>query len=202
MENLEKLFGSAARVKILKLFLLNTNEILEKSEVQRRTKISSSSATYELNLLEKIDLLKQRSFFKEKATRNGKIRKYRQKGYVVDSTNKLFLPLQNLLVKNSPMTSNEVVKKLSRYGKIKLIIITGIFIQDPDSRVDLLIVGDEIKEGQMSKAISIMESEIGKQIRYSIFRTDDFKYRLGIYDKLVRDILDYPHEVIYDKIGI
>ena len=100
------------------------------------------------------------------------------------------------------MTSNEVVKKLSRYGKIKLIIITGIFIQDPDSRVDLLIVGDEIKEGQMSKAISVMESEIGKQIRYSIFKTDDFKYRMGIYDKLVRDILDYPHEVIYDKIGI
>lgn len=202
MENLEKLFGSAARVKILKLFLLNTNEILEKSEIQKRTKISSANATYELNLLEKIDLLKQRSFFKEKQSKSGRIRKYRQKGYIVDMTNKLFLPLQNLLVKGSPMTPNSIIKKLSRYGKIKLIIISGIFIQDPDSRVDLLVVGDEIKEGQMSKVISVMESEIGKQIRYSIFRTDDFKYRMGIYDKLVRDILDYPHEVICDKIGI
>jgi len=202
MEILEKLFGSSARVKILKLFLLNSDEILEKEEVQKRTKITLSSATRELNMLEKIGLLKQKSFFKEKKYKSGKRKKIRVKGYHANIEHRLFIPLQSLLVKNSPMTSNTVVNKLGRHGKLKLIILSGIFIQDPDSRIDLLIVGDSLKEGSIKNSISVMESEIGKQIRYVIFETNDFKYRLGVYDRLVKDILDYPHQVILDKIGI
>lgn len=199
---LEKLFGSAARVKILKLFLMNTNEIIEKSDVEKRTKVNQSSATKELNLLEKIGLIQQRSFFKEKKYKSGKTKKIRTKGYIVDHNHKLFNSLQSLLIKNSPMTNNTIVKKVGKYGKIKLIVISGIFIQDPDSRVDLLIVGDEIREKSMKNTISVMESEIGKQIRYSIFETEDFKYRLGVYDRLIRDILDYPHDVIFDRLGL
>ena len=47
-----------------------------------------------------------------------------------------------------------------------------------------------------------MESEIGKELRYAFFDTQEFKYRMSIYDKLVRDILDYPHTVLVDKMGI
>jgi hypothetical protein len=202
METLGKLFGSTARVKVLKLFLLNTNEIIEKKDIQKRAKIAATSATKELNLLEKIGLLQQKSFFKEKKYKSGKIKKIRSRGYIVDTKHRLFNSLQSLLIKNSPMTSNTVVNKLGKHGKIKLIVVSGIFIQDPDSRVDLLVVGDSIKERTMKNTISVMESEIGKQIRYSIFETEDFKYRLGVYDRLIRDILDYPHEVIFDRIGL
>ena len=30
----------------------------------------------------------------------------------------------------------------------------------------------------------------------NLFETKEFIYRLNMYDKLVRDIIDYPHEVI------
>ncbi len=199
MEILEKLFGSGARVKILKLFLLNTEEILDRKEIERRAKVDNFETIKELNLLEKIGLLHQKSFFKQKENDTKKIRK---RGYIVDKNHRLFGPLQSLLVKNSPMTSSTIINKISRHGKIKLVIISGIFIQDQDSRVDLLIVGDEIKEKSIKNAISVLESEIGKQIRFAIFTTEDFKYRVGVYDRLIRDILDYPHEVIWDKIGI
>jgi len=202
METLEKLFGSAARVKILKLFLLNTDEIIEKKDIQNRAKVTPGSATKELNMLEKIGLLGQKSFFKEKKYQSGKIKKIRCKGYVVDKSHRLFIPLQSLLIKNSPVASSTIVDKLGKHGKIKLIVTAGIFIQDTDSRVDLLIVGDNIRQKSMKNTISVMESEIGKQIRYSIFETEDFKYRISVYDRLVRDILDYPHEVIFDKIGL
>jgi hypothetical protein len=199
METLEKLFGSSARVKILKLFLLNTDEIIEKKEVEIRAKVTGSEALKELNLLEKIGLVHQRSFFKEKENGGKKMRK---KGYIVDKNHRLFIPLQSLLIKNSPMSNGTIISRISRHGKIKLIITSGIFIQDLDSRVDLLIVGDEVKERSVKSTISVMESEIGKQIRFSIFSTDDFKYRIGVCDRLVRDILDYPHEVILDRIGL
>ena len=48
----------------------------------------------------------------------------------------------------------------------------------------------------------LIESEIGKEIAYTIFDTTDFEYRLGIHDRLVRDILDYPHMTLIDKFGL
>ena len=202
METLEKLFGGAAIVKILRLFLMNPNEIIEKADVQKRAKVTTANVNAELKMLEEVGLLKQKSFFKEKTYKNKKSKKVRQKGYIVDSEHNLFVPLQHLLVKSSPMSSTSMVEKLGKHGKVKVVIVSGIFIQDPDSRVDLLVVGDSIKEKPMKNAISVMESEIGKQIRYSIFETEDFKYRMGVYDRLVRDILDYPHKVILDKVGL
>lgn len=202
MEALEKLFGSSARVKILKFFLFNTGELFQKETLVLRTKVSSSILQKELNLLEKIGLIRKKSFFVSKETRDGRLQKVRVKGYETIIENKLFTPLQNLLVKNSPMSSNALVQRLSRHGKLKLVIGAGVFIQNPDSRVDLLIVGDEIKENTLKNTISILESEIGKQLRYTVLTVQDFKYRIGVYDRLVRDILDYPHQIFLDRIGV
>lgn len=202
MEALEKLFGSSARVKILKFFLFNVGDVFEKKEISSRTKVSSRILQKELNILEKIGLIKKKSFFKTKESRNGKIQKIRTRGYDTVIEHKLFVPLQTLLIKNSPMTSNSLVNRLSRHGKLKLVIAAGVFIQDPDSRIDLLIVGDDIKENSLKNTISILESEIGKQLRYTVLTVQDFKYRIGVYDRLVRDILDYPHQVFLDRIGV
>lgn len=202
MEILEKLFGSSARVKIMRLFLMNPNEIIEKNDVEKRAKVNKASSTKELSMLVKIGMIKQKSFFKEKKYKNGKTKKIREKGYLLDSNHKLFKALENLLVNNSQITANSISKKINRHGKINLILISGVFIKDPDSRIDLLVVGDSIKERSIKNTISDIEAEMGKAIRYAIFETNDFKYRMGIYDRLVRDILDYPHEVVIDKIGL
>jgi hypothetical protein len=202
MEALEKLFGSSARIKILKFFLFNTGEQFEKEIIAQRTKVSSRVLQKELNLFEKIGLIKKKSFYITKETRGGKLQKRKTKGYETVIEHKLFTPLQNLLVKNSPMSSSSLVQRLSRHGKLKLVIGAGVFIQDNDSRVDLLIVGDEIKENTLKNTIATLESEIGKQLRYTVLTVQDFKYRLGVYDKLVRDILDYPHQIFLDRIGV
>lgn len=85
---------------------------------------------------------------------------------------------------------------------MKLILTAGVFQHDPESRVDILVVGDNIKQGMLVSAISALEAELGKELRYAAFETADFKYRLGVYDKLVRDILDYPHQKILNKLGL
>lgn len=202
MEALEKLFGSSARVKILKFFLFNTKDTFEKNDIASRTRVSTSQIQKELNLLEKIGLIKKKSFFKIKESRNGRIQKIRTKGYETVIEHKLFAPLQTLLIKTSPMSSNTLVQKLNRHGKLKLVIAAGVFIQDPESRIDLLIVGDDIKENSLKTTIATLESEIGKQLRYTVLTVQDFKYRIGVYDRLVRDVLDYPHQIFLDRIGV
>jgi len=80
--------------------------------------------------------------------------------------------------------------------------MAGIFTQDKESRLDLLIVGDNIKKPLLSKAIELLQRDIGKEISFSVFDSAEFKYRVEMRDKLVMDVLDFPHDKIVNKLGI
>ena len=103
---------------------------------------------------------------------------------------------EELLVRSDTLNTEAILSNLKKVGRVKLVIISGIFIKNHDSTVDLLIVGDKMKRGKIEEGIKKIEAEIGVELVYAIFDTKEFIYRLNMYDKLVRDILDYPHEVI------
>ncbi|MBU4536820.1 hypothetical protein KJ603_02155 [Patescibacteria group bacterium] len=121
---------------------------------------------------------------------------------VLNTNFSLMAPLKNLLIKGSPISSKDITNRLKGGGVLKLVITSGVFIQETDSRVDILIVGDGLNNSYLEKAIGILESEIGQELRYSILETADFNYRLGVYDKLLRDILDYSHKKIINKLDL
>jgi len=198
---LEKMFGSSARVKIMKLFLFNPEEVFEKTDVSKKTKVSATHIQKELNLLENIGLIKKTSFFKEVKLKSG-IKKKRVKGFILKNDFMYLNHLKSLLIDTAPLQHDDITKKISKSGKIKLIVASGIFVQLEDGRIDLLIVGDDIKDANMRSTIGQIESEIGKEVRYVVFSTDDFKYRLGLSDHLIKDIFDYPHRVLIDRIGL
>ncbi len=205
IEILEKIFGSIAKVKILRMFLFNRDVPFGLNDVVVRTRIKKEIAKKEIINLEKSGLLKKKSFMSEVPIKDKKTNKVLKKkiiGWEVDEHFPYILPLQNFLVHINPLKHNDILKKISTVGKIKLLVISGIFIQEFESRVDLLVVGDNLQEHKIVSAIMEIESEIGKEIRYVIFTTEDFEYRLGMMDKLVRDILDFPHEKVIDKLDV
>ena len=65
MEILDKLFGGAAKVKVMRMFLFNPGAAYDISEVSDRMNIDPSSARREVQLLERIGLLKRRVYLKE-----------------------------------------------------------------------------------------------------------------------------------------
>jgi hypothetical protein len=69
-------------------------------------------------------------------------------------------------------------------------------------RADLLIVGNNLKRNVIDRVIKNLEAEIGRELAYAVMETGDFNYRLAACDKFIRDVLDYPHSVIIDKIGL
>ncbi len=202
IEVLEKLFGSNAKVKIMRLFVFNPTDNFDINQIIERSKVTPSAARLEITNLEKIGMLKKRSFFKDFALgRKKKVERRRVGGWALNETFEYLEPLRSLLAHVSPERNKEILKKLSRVGRLKLVIISGFFIQNWDSRVDLLVVGDNLRKGTLDTIIKTIESEIGREIRYTSFETPDFQYRLGVYDKLIRDILDFQHETILDKIN-
>lgn len=205
METLTKLFGNAAKVKIIKQFLFNPNTPFGISDIADRTKESESKVRKEINLLAKMRLVKRKVF--SKTIYNKKKSKITQKkvrvnGWLLNSNFEYLVPLQSFLINVNHLSPKDISRKLNRGGNLKLVITSGVFIQDPESRVDLLVVGDHLKKGVIDSTIKTIESEIGKDIRYAVFETPDFQYRLGLYDKLIRDILDSPHEKILNKLGV
>jgi hypothetical protein len=193
METLSKLFGNETKVKIMKLFLFNPERVFDVGDIADRVKASTHKVRREVNLLGKMGLVKKRLGSKKKANSHG---------FVLDTNFTYLFPLQNFLISAEPLHPKEIVKKITKLGSVKLIIIAGVFIQEPESRADILIVGDNIKKGPLENTIKTLESEIGKELKYAYFTTDDFKYRLSMCDKLTRDILDYPHKKIVNKLGI
>lgn len=213
MDILTKLFGSPARVKMMRLFLLNPGGIFENADVVKKSKVTAPIARKELTMLSKVGFIRKRSFFKEiypnsKAgrvppkTKKDKPKKKRVSGWQLDSEFTLLKPIYSLLINTEPLASKEITGRLKKCGNVKLVIISGVFIQNPDSRVDMLIVGDKLRKGAIENTLRVIESEVGKDISYTSLETPEFRYRLSVYDKFIRDILDYPHIKILDKIGL
>ena len=53
-----------------------------------------------------------------------------------------------------------------------------------------------MKRNKIEEGVKKIEAEIGTELSYAVFDTKEFIYRINMYDKLVRDILDYPHEIV------
>jgi len=191
----------------MRLFLLNPQEFYEKRDICNRAKISSDTALKELRILKNIGLVKKKVFYKEnpkgKITKSGTPAKKKLSGWILNPGFVFLSELQDFLIKTLSLSDRDIIKRLRpAIGKLKLVVVAGVFIKNWESRVDILIVGDKIKEKQLASILKSMEAEIGREIRYAVFNTEDFKYRLTVCDKLIRDIFDYSHRVILDQLDI
>jgi hypothetical protein len=205
MDVLERLFGSAAKVKIIKLFLFNPDFAFDVAQAAERSKTSQEITRREINNLLEIGFVRPRSYTKEvKRQKNRSIQIIRKRvsGYTLDPKFPYIEDIKSFLGNINPFKHKDIVDKISRAGKIQLLIVSGIFIKNPDSRADLLVVGDNLKQSQLDNIMKTIESEIGKEIRYAVFETKEFNYRNSMFDKLIKDILDYPHEKIINKLGL
>jgi hypothetical protein len=205
MDILGTIFGSEARVKIMRLFLFNPESIFDIGDVSDKSKVNKNLARKELSLLEKSKLIKKKNFSKIVTKKKGKKFKdirVKSTGYYLNQDFSYITPLKQLLIKTKTLEPGEIIKRLSRAGKLKLVIVAGVFIQSKDSRVDMFVVGNNLNKSVLNNAIKSIEAELGKELNYVYFETPDFQYRLSMYDKLIRDILDYPNQVLLDKLSI
>lgn len=205
MDTLGALFGSTARVKILRLFLSNSLEVFSVDDVAQKSKVKGVEVRKEISLLKKMGFLSEKTCIKEVVVKKGTkemIVKKRVTGLQFKQDFSLLAPLKNLIFSEMPLNRNEIIKRFRSVGKIKLLILAGVFIDEPDSRVDVLVVGDGVKKRALESALRSLESEIGKELSYSALETADFLYRVSVYDKFVHDVLDFKHDRVVDKLRI
>lgn len=208
MDILTELFSSEALVKIMRLFLLNPEEVFEVFDISERSNVPAKKTRYEINLLKKIGFIVKGVRESEIIIRTKKRKRARKKkvqGWQLHPLFPFLRPLKNLLLNAAPISRDQFLRQIKKTGKIKLVVLTGFFMDAEEGgkdRVDMLIVGDSIKKTKLERVMRAAEAKIGKELNYATLNTKEFLYRVGMYDKFIRNIFDYPHEKIYDKLGL
>ena len=211
MDVLAELFGSQTLVKVIRLFYLNPEEVFNVREVSKKIRSPLVSVRHELRTLEKTGFIKEGR--KQTDFAGGKSRKLKKKrivyGWTLNRAFALFRPLKNIVLNTAPIPRDVILARLKKSGRLTLVVLSGIFIDqetdtenDDVSRIDILVVGDGIKKPILDKIARSFEAQLGKELNYSMLSSKEFLYRLGMRDKFIRDILDYPHEKILNKLGV
>ncbi|MES2203190.1 MAG: hypothetical protein V4474_02655 [Patescibacteria group bacterium] len=184
---LQKLFGSAARIKLLRLFVFNPREAFAAAEAARRAQVGPAAARQEFALFVQAGLIKRAG---------------RRAGYYMLAQDFEYLEALQGLLLNAPKMGGKLYERLRGAGTVRLIIAAGIFAGNWDGRLDLLVVGDRIDDRKIRTRMRNLESDLGREVRYAVLATNDFFYRLNMSDKLLRDVMDYEHVIVHDRLNI
>ncbi len=113
--------------------------------------------------------------------------------------------LRDLILKSSPAEKEEITARLLRLGKIKLAVAAGVFLNkenQENAATDLLIVSDDLDRKKFNSFLRYLEAETGGEVRFVVMEKDEFTYRLSMFDRFVRVLLEGPHEKLINKLGL
>lgn len=197
---LEHLFESISKVRLLRLFIQNPETNYSFSDVLERTLLKPRNAKKEIARFIKINLIKPK-VIETKEPRQGKKKPKIKRTliYQLRPDFPLLDELRALIIKSQVTSRKRLLSSIKRLGKVKLAVISGIFMNSDRARTDLLIVGDDVSTKKLQNFLVQIESEIGKTIRYTLMDTDEYRYRLNMFDRFLRDIMEYPHEKLINK---
>lgn len=206
MELLARLLGGNERVKIMRFFLYHDDVIVSSSVIVEKTKSKSTVVRKELSALCAIGFL-ERKRNRTIVTTNGngkgkkQVMKFKETiGYALNKNFPHNQALKDLLFDFELLDKRELASRFKPVGRLKLFIVSGVFIGQEKSRVDILIVGEAIKKPKAEKLFEALSAELGRDVVYSIMDVEEYEYRYKMYDKFVRDIIEMPHEKVIDKL--
>ena len=197
---LSEFIENSNRARILRTLVFNENERFTKERAGKRAGINPQAAEDELKALKKKGIARH-----ARIATMPHVSKKKQKAEVVWFLNSNFKHLRALAAfvrEISPMRYEEIIDALKGSGKLSAVVLSGSFMGDSTRPADILVAADRLNERRLETAIKELEPLFGRELRYAGFSTPEFRYRLTVQDRLIRDTLDYPHLVLLDRSGI
>ena len=199
---LPQFLGNKNRSQILRVFVFNPHDVMTLADMSKRSGVAPKAALKEIKALMKIGVVKQsRSVSitlanKTKRTVNGNAK---IEAWATNNDFKHLRAISSFIHEVSPVHYDNIVGALKRGGRISAVILSGAFMGDDTRPADILIASDSFNERRLELAVRSLEPAFGREIRYAAFSTPEFRYRITVKDRLIRDTLDYPHVVLLDK---
>lgn len=186
-EVLELLFGSREKSRLIRFFVLNTEGLYSFEEVVSKNKIRKNETRKALRTLVKMKLVTERTIKK-------------QKFYGLNKSFTFFPELRTLIAATNKHPQSEALKKIRTIGDVKLALLGGVFVDYEKGKLDMLLVVNNVQRSKLAQIISLVEAEIGKEIRYMLLDAEEFRYRLELTDRFLSDFFEAPHEELVNRI--
>lgn len=206
---IEQLFGSKTRVKLLQLFFANPNRSFYVREITRKIDEQINSVRRELaNLLSIGIIVSDASNNRLYYEVNQKYESYKPLAMIFGGARAPAMSEDKKETSKAPDKESKVAKvpaaaspehplakALMTTGHVELALLTGQFTRDESAGIDLLLVGD-INSSKMAKFVEELEESEKKEIRYTIMRRADYKYRVQIKDRFISNVLAAKKQLI------
>lgn len=203
---LEQLFGGPSKMKLWKVFFLNTTKEFTLKQLASLTRLRNDKLIPDLR-----DLMRQGVIIASR--KQILIDELKKETHVVYRTNPefpLLSPLIETILAAIPRSSDRVLEHVQSLPRLKTVLLSGFFtsklgmaavpFSTTQSSIDMLLIFEKIPS-QVNEVVADLERMLGRELRYAALDQDDFKYRHSIGDKLIRDVLDFDHVIAMDKMG-
>lgn len=187
---LKNLFGSNTRSKLLQIFLSNPESEYHIRGLTRKLNLKLNSVRRELLNLESLGILKgkksQKKYF-----------------FTVNKSSIIYPELREIILKLGE-GEKDWVSRLRKLGRVKLALLSGIFLKVKEAPVDIILVG-EVDKKKLEKFLEDIKNELSlsskKGINYTLMTEKEFSYRQMCRDRFLIEIFSKPYQVLIDNIG-
>jgi predicted nucleotidyltransferase len=177
---LDKLISSSARVKVLKLLLLNEGKRYYQREIAELAGLPVRAVQRESARLTEIGLLRR-------------IEDGNRVYFQADPACPIFPELKRILLKTVALESL-LSEALTGGGQIQVAFIYGSYAANKEtatSDIDLFVIGS-ITSKQLSAALRPVQAEIQREVNYHLVTPEEFQQRLEQGNGFLRNVLDSP----------
>lgn len=194
---LTKLFGSQARVKLLKTFILNQDDKFYLRQLARDLKMQVNSIRRELENLQSFGLLICDENIDDEDGEVKNRNKTEKKYYHVDQNSVLFPELKALVIKSQILSNNKFIDKIRSVCSPKVFILSGTLVNNSKSQTDILLVG-RFNRDKLIPLITELEDDLGRELNYTIMDYREYRYRVDIADFFVYNIIHGKKIMVVD----
>lgn len=120
--------------------------------------------------------------------------------YRLDTHSQNIPELKELAFDPKPRYEDAVARRLRSVPAARLLVLSGVFTFQPQLPVDILVVGDEVNKARLLRAIAEIEDLTGLEVNYAQLPRLEYDQRRFMNDRLIRDILDNPHIVVFNTL--
>lgn len=203
---LDQLFGGPSKMKLWKVFFLNTTKEFTLKQLTSLTRLRSERLIPDLR-----DLMRQGVIrASKKQILVDDMQKETQVVYRINPEFPLMSPIIETILAAVPRSAERVLEHIQSLPRLKTVLLAGFFtsklgmaaipFSTTQSPIDMLLIFEKVPN-QVNEIVTELERNLGRELRYAALDQEDFKYRHSIGDKLIRDVLDFDHIVAMDKMG-
>jgi predicted transcriptional regulator len=192
MDSLPKIFQSnngEIRLRVLRFFLANDEDTFSVDEIVEKTKVRKTNLRKELSFLFNAGFLEK--FIDSRGA--GSFR--------FDANFEYKNTLFDLVFDFKSINKKIILDKFKQIGRIKLFSFSGVFTDDLDTEVDILVVGDNLKQKEINRVVMDLNSLFASKLRLLIMDIEEFDYRKKMFDRFLHMVLDGKRITPIDKLG-